>query len=134
MTSITSAEYTLLTKNGYEFPAELSAGVIMDLSGKPVSYVSLAKDISAQKRAEEDMKKRMMKFKLDEGKFYLAKESYPALSLEAFKDLLKVGYYGLIISRMPEIEFRKIRFKKMKLRFTSIRLLNKTIRDHIIFE
>jgi len=106
--TLKNIEYTLLTKKGHEFPAELSAGVIMDLSGKPVSYVSLTKDISEQKRAEEDMKKRMMKFKLDAGKFYLVRESYPALSLEAFKDLLKIGYYGLVISRMPEIEFRKI--------------------------
>jgi PAS domain S-box-containing protein len=105
---VKNIEYTFSTKNGSEFPAELSAGVIMDLAGKPVSYVTLTKDISEQKQAEEEIKKRMMKFRLDEGKFYLVKESSPVLSLEAFKDLLKVGYHGLVVSRTPENDFKKI--------------------------
>lgn len=106
--SIKNIEYIFLTKNGCEFPVELSLGVITDLAGKPVSLVSITKDITEEKRAEEEMKKRSMKYKLDNGKVYLTKENIPSLSLEAFKDLLTVGYFGLIISRIPEKDFKKI--------------------------
>lgn len=105
---VKNIEYAFLTKDGHEFPAELSAGVIMDLSGKPVSYVALTKNITEQKRAEVEMKKRIMKFNLEDGKFYLVKESIPSKSLEAFKDLLKVGYHGLVVSRTPENDFKRM--------------------------
>lgn len=103
---VKNVEYTFLTKDGKEFPAELSAGVIMDLSGKPVSYMALTKDITDQKRAEEDMKKRTLKFRLDNGNLYITKESTPSLSLEAFKDLMRIGYFGFVASRTPEKDFK----------------------------
>ncbi len=64
-------------------------------------------DITEQKRAEEEMKRRLMKFRLSDGNLYLVKESLPSMSMEAFKDLLKVGYRGLAVSRSPEEEIRK---------------------------
>ena len=65
-------------------------------------------DISERKHAEEEMKKRLMKFRLEDGTIYLVQEKSPQNSIEAFKDLLKVGYRGIVISRTPEKEFRKI--------------------------
>jgi uncharacterized membrane protein len=64
-------------------------------------------DITERKTREEEMKRRLMRFRLDDGNLYLVKESRPALSLEAFKDLLNVGYHGLVFSRTPEEEFKK---------------------------
>lgn len=68
----------------------------------------IVRDITERKQTEEEMKRRLMKFILDDGKIYLVKETIPTKSLEAFKDLLKVGYNGLVVSRTPENEFRKM--------------------------
>lgn len=62
-------------------------------------------DVTERKKSDEDIKKRLMKFRLDDGTLYLVKESIPTLSLGAFNDLLKVGYKGIVISRTPEEEF-----------------------------
>jgi len=67
----------------------------------------IARDITERKQAEEGMKRRLMRFKLDEGKIYLVQEPVSSISLEAFKDLLKVGYHGVVISRTPEKFFKK---------------------------
>lgn len=56
-------------------------------------------DITERKQAEEEMKRRLMKFRLEEGNFYLVQESTPTLSIEAFKDLQQVGYSGVVFSR-----------------------------------
>ncbi|MBU7032753.1 MAG: PAS domain S-box protein [Theionarchaea archaeon] len=65
-------------------------------------------DISERKRAEEEMKKRLMKYRLEDGTIYLVQEKSPQISIEAFKDLLKVGYRGIVLSRAPEKEFKRI--------------------------
>jgi PAS domain S-box-containing protein len=75
---------------------------------EPVGVQGIARDITERKHAEEEMKKQLMKFKLDEGEVYLVKERSPTLSIEAFKDLVKAGYNGLIISRTPEKHFINI--------------------------
>ena len=54
--SVKNLEYTLLTKDGREFPAELSASVIRDSSGKVISLVAITKDITYRKTAEEQIK------------------------------------------------------------------------------
>ncbi len=51
--SVRNIEYTLLTKDGREFPAELSASVIKDASGNPISFVAITKDITERKRIDE---------------------------------------------------------------------------------
>jgi PAS domain S-box-containing protein len=50
---VKNVEYTLLTKDGKEFPGELSASVIKDISGKPIAFVALTKDITERKYADE---------------------------------------------------------------------------------
>lgn len=93
-----------ITKNGKKIPVEISAH-LFEYNGKP-TVLSIARDITERKRVEEEMKRRIMKYKLEDGNIYLVKEDSPNLSLEAFKDLLNIGYRGLIISRTPEKEFR----------------------------
>ena len=54
--SVRSMEYTFLTKDCCEFPAELSASVIKDSSGEPMGFVAITKDITERKRAEETLR------------------------------------------------------------------------------
>ncbi|MBN1991258.1 MAG: PAS domain S-box protein [Anaerolineae bacterium] len=49
------SQYTLITKNGRQFPAEVSSSAILDAKGQPVSFVIIMKDISRRKRAEEEL-------------------------------------------------------------------------------
>ncbi len=53
-----NVEYTLLTKDGREFPGELSASVIKDSANKPVCFIAITKDITERKRTEEELKLR----------------------------------------------------------------------------
>ena len=48
-------EYTFLTKDGTEFPAELSAAVLRDASGKTVGFIGITEDITERKRMEEQL-------------------------------------------------------------------------------
>ncbi len=55
--SVSNVEYTLLTRDGREFPAELSASVLRDASGKPIGFVAITKDITERKMMEEALLK-----------------------------------------------------------------------------
>ncbi len=55
--SVKNMEYALLTGDGREYPAELSASVIKDPSGNPVSLIAIIKDITERKTAEDALKK-----------------------------------------------------------------------------
>jgi PAS domain S-box-containing protein len=65
-------------------------------------------DITEHKKSEEEMKRKLMKFRLTDGMLYLVKEPVPTMAHEVFTDLLDVGYSGYVISRTPEAEFRKM--------------------------
>ncbi len=100
-------EFNIFTNDGSRIPVEVNVSVMKDRDGKPMGFVSVSRDITERKAREEDMKRRLMRFRLDDGNLYLVKESSSALSIETFKDLLNVGYHGLVISRTPENEFKK---------------------------
>jgi len=53
--SVKNIEHTCLTKDGREFPAELSANVVRDASGNPTSFVGITKDITERKRLEQQL-------------------------------------------------------------------------------
>ena len=53
--SLRNVEYTFLTKDGREFEAELSASIVVDASGNPVSIVEIFKDITDRKRMEQQL-------------------------------------------------------------------------------
>jgi PAS domain S-box-containing protein len=61
--SAKSLEYTFLTKDGREFPAELSASVVMDASGKPEYFMAITKDITERKQMEKQLKKSEEKWR-----------------------------------------------------------------------
>jgi PAS domain S-box-containing protein len=101
---IQGLELELIGKNKSIISFEINT-TPMFKEAKIIGYQGIARDITDRKRAEEEMKKRFMRFKLEKGKLYLAKEAAPTISIEAFKDLLNVGYSGTIISRTPLIDF-----------------------------
>jgi PAS domain S-box-containing protein len=61
--SIKEKEYLFLTKDGREFPVELSISHLKNSKGAPVGFVSIAKDITNRKQAEEAIKRSEMKYK-----------------------------------------------------------------------
>lgn len=50
-------EYTLTTKDGREFPAEFSAGILRDASGNTTGFVAITKDITERKNMEEQLRR-----------------------------------------------------------------------------
>jgi PAS domain S-box-containing protein len=96
-------EYKLFTKEGGEIFA-IHTTKLIDYEGER-AILGIVTDITERKMSELAMRKRLMKFRLEDGNIYLVKESAPTTSLEAFKDLLNIGYRGVIISRTPEEEF-----------------------------
>ncbi|MBN2380740.1 PAS domain S-box protein [candidate division WOR-3 bacterium] len=71
---LSGIEYTLLKKNGSEFPAEVSSSVVRDVTGKPKGYIAVTRDITERKQTEEALRK--------------SEERYRALTEEAL-----VGVY-----------------------------------------
>ncbi|MCC7573940.1 MAG: PAS domain S-box protein [Candidatus Methanofastidiosum sp.] len=98
-------ETTHITKNGKRIPVELSSRII-ELDKRPY-ILCIARDITERKRAEDEMKRQLMKFRLEDGNIYTVQELTPTISLEAFKDLQKIGYESVVISRATEKEFQK---------------------------
>ena len=91
---------TIVTKNGKRIDI-LQTTRLLKYEGDN-AILGIITDITERKRAEEEMKRRLMKYSLEGGSLYLVKENLLNLSIEAFKDLLKVGYKGLVISRTPK--------------------------------
>jgi len=54
---IKNVEYILLKKDGSRFAAELSAALLKDDTGNPEGFIAYVRDISEQKRAEEDRRR-----------------------------------------------------------------------------
>ncbi|MCK5547954.1 MAG: PAS domain S-box protein, partial [Thermoplasmata archaeon] len=48
-------EQICMTTDGHEFPAEVSAGALRDLSNRPIGFVTTIKDISQRTKAEEEL-------------------------------------------------------------------------------
>ena len=68
---------------------------------------SIWRDITKQKELEDKMKEELLKFKIEDQNVYLIKEEDPIFSREIFSDMLRIGYSGWILSRTPEMEYRK---------------------------
>ncbi len=100
-----SIECDLIVKDGTRITVESSMGIIR-AGGSPRGIVSISRDITERKQAEKELKKKLMKYDLEEGVMYLIQERTPCTALEALQDLLTVGYPGLAFSRTPKKEFK----------------------------
>ena len=56
-------EYSVLRKDGSEYPAEISTSIIRDASGRPICLVGLLKDVSERRRAEEALSASERKYR-----------------------------------------------------------------------
>lgn len=54
---IRGIEYTFLTKGGKEFYGELSAAVLRDASGTPFGFISVTRDVTKRKQAQDKLEK-----------------------------------------------------------------------------
>ncbi len=106
--------------DGSEFWGSVSAVAHLDAKGEKVYFMSI-RDITTEKQREEDLKKQTLRYYLKESQLYLSEEERPYISKEAFIDLLKVGYNGLVLSRLPETEWKK----DTKYEFDFLRLAEK---------
>jgi PAS domain S-box-containing protein len=89
---------------------DISITPLVPEDGYTKGYLVQVHDVTDRKRMETEMKRRLMRYALEEGNLYLITEAVPNLSIEAFNDLLKVSYHGLVISRTPK-EKLKITFE-----------------------
>ncbi len=103
-----NAEYSLMKKDGSYYLGEINSALVKDAHGNPKAFIATIRDITESKKAEEEMRRRLMKFNLKEENVYLVKESNPSLSHKVLEDLCRVGYPGMVISRTPERDLRKI--------------------------
>ncbi len=56
-------EYTMLTKDGSRYPAELSASVVVDKNGKPIALMVVSRNIAERKKAEKTIRDSEEKFR-----------------------------------------------------------------------
>jgi PAS domain S-box-containing protein len=50
---IKDIEYTFLTKGGKEFYGELSAAILRDISGNPLGFIGITRDVTKRKQAQD---------------------------------------------------------------------------------
>ncbi len=93
-------------KDGSEFWGSITAIAQIDTSGERIYFTTL-RDITAEKQREDELKRQTLRYHLEESLLYLSEEERPYISKEAFSDLIRVGYNGLVLSRLPETEWKK---------------------------
>lgn len=104
---IKGLELEIFGKDQQRFHIQINSTPIYK-NKKIIGLQGIARDITERKRSEKEIKRRLMKFNLDEGNVYLIKETTSTQSIEAVKELIKVGYSGLVISRTPVKDFKKL--------------------------
>jgi len=60
---------------------------------------AVGRDITLKKKEEDEIKRRLLKFRLQPGRTYLVMDHTPVNLVEAFKELLDIHYPGIVISR-----------------------------------
>jgi PAS domain S-box-containing protein len=94
------------TKSGIVY-LDITITPLVREDGSIKGYLVQVHDVSDRKRMEAELKRHLMKYALEEGNLYLIPEAVPNLCIEAFNDLLKVSYQGLVISRTPKEKLKK---------------------------
>lgn len=111
MKSVT-LEVELYRKNDSVFPAEISANVVKDVNGKPISFVGITKDISERKNAEKEREALINDLKRSNKELqqfaYVASHDLqePLRTIASFTELIERRYRGQLDKDADEfIEF-----------------------------
>jgi DNA-binding MarR family transcriptional regulator len=96
-------ETNFIKNNGQIFPAEINL-TSFDIR-REKSVICTIRDITEQKRKEDELKKQILKYELNDGNIYLSKEPSHLLPFEAFRELVDIGYKGTLISRSEKDDF-----------------------------
>lgn len=104
--SVGEVEISFKREGGGIFIGEMNTALVKDDEGNPKGLVNTVQDITEQKHLEQEMRKQMMRFKIDGGNLYLIEEAAPSFALEVFEDLLEVDANGIVISRQTKKEFQ----------------------------
>jgi PAS domain S-box-containing protein len=102
--TIKDVEYTLLKANGSEFPGELSTSVLKDASGNQVGHITIARDITKRKQAEELFKTLANSspvgiYIVQDGKFQLANPQFQKLTGYTEDELVGTDSLALVLAQ-----------------------------------
>lgn len=100
-------EAVLISKDGREIPVVISTTPMFENESFK-GALAVITDISEIKREEEEMIKRVIKYRVEKGNTYLVKEKELEKGLDVLKDLLNAGYKGLIITRTPPTKMKSM--------------------------
>jgi PAS domain S-box-containing protein len=92
---------------------------------------SVGRDITTKKREEDEIKRRLMRFRMEPGRAYLVPERTPVSILEAFDELLGVRYPGLVLSRRGKEVFSIAPGREFTYRWLSERQGPGTVRPDL---
>jgi len=100
-------ECRLMTKEQNIKWVNISMVCLSEIGSGKRRVLMIVEDISRRKFEDMEMMKRMMKYHYEEGNVYFVREKVMDRSVDAFQELLSIGYDGIALSRMSEREFRK---------------------------
>jgi len=72
-------------------------------------------DITERKHAEDEMRKKLMRYRIEKGRAYLIEEKKLDIGLDVFADLLSSGWSGAAISRTPPEGLKELCSEKTPL-------------------
>jgi len=102
--------------------------LLKDKEDSPLFLLGMIEDVTAAKKQEEDLRSRLLKFKIEEGMVYLIKESSSILPQTVLEELIKFGYEATIISRSRITRFNA----QITSRFQYFRLTTKNNLDFVL--
>jgi PAS domain S-box-containing protein len=102
-----SYDFQFHRRDGTVFWGLVNANPIFDKDGKYTGTLGSVLDITERKQREEQTRKKLRKYNVEEGYVYLIPESSPILSINVFEDLCKLGFECLVFSRTVEKDFKK---------------------------
>lgn len=100
--SMKNIEYVSLTKDGREFPVEVSASVVRDALGNPTSFVAITQNITERKRAEEALRESEERYRsvVDNIGIGVSLIS-PRMEILTLNDQMKKWFPDIDISQKP---------------------------------
>jgi PAS domain S-box-containing protein len=126
---IEKLELELTMKNGIELWIEIYPTLIKK-DDEFYAVQIIFRNITERKLKEREVKKKLLRFTLEDGIIYLTKEPDIKTSIDAFRELLLVGYSGSFISRASKKEYAK----KIDLAYTHFTLSETGGQDNILPE